>query len=93
MANLFEMRLKEKRLNELGKQFVVRFVLFARGGERLHGFDRIQIDEHAAQFANGFKVFTLEEFLFLAGARKKSELPGSASIAPPPGTLTVKVHL
>src|SRR5262249_21320425 len=54
----------ERILHQLRKELVVRLVLFARGNERFHRFDRVQIDKRAAQFANCLEVFPCEK-LFL----------------------------
>ncbi len=40
------------RLGQFGQQFVVGFVLLQCSDERLHRFDGIQIDHHAAELAH-----------------------------------------
>src|SRR5262245_28564865 len=55
-------------LDQLRKQLVVCLVLFASGDEGFHRFDRVQIDEGAAEFTNGFDMLAGEELFLFTGA-------------------------
>src|SRR5580765_2976882 len=55
-------------LAKFGQQLLVGLVLFQSRDQGFHRFDRVQIDHHAAQFADGFDLVLWKKFFFLAGA-------------------------
>src|SRR6266513_640815 len=54
--------------SDLGEQLVVGLVLFERGDQRFHCFDRIEVDHHATELADGFDVMLGKELFFFARA-------------------------